>query len=114
MVALGLAIKKLKATGKLPADANPIANAVAAVSVGEQDLRLPVHHCQLRGNVLRGVTDLRECHGSASHHPQGGSTSLPTRECEGLQRLAVAAGGLCEGNVRARGIHLEAEQAPVE
>jgi len=34
MVALGLAVKKLQATGKLPADANPIANAVAAVSVG--------------------------------------------------------------------------------
>lgn len=34
MVALGLAVKKLQATGKLPTDANPVANAVAAVSVG--------------------------------------------------------------------------------
>jgi ribonuclease PH len=34
MVALGLAVKKLQATGKLPADGNPIANSVAAVSVG--------------------------------------------------------------------------------
>lgn len=33
-VALALAVKKLQATGKLPADANPLANAVAAVSVG--------------------------------------------------------------------------------
>ena len=34
MVALGLAVKKLQATGKLARDVNPIANAVAAVSVG--------------------------------------------------------------------------------
>src|SRR5688572_11337442 len=34
MVALGLAVKKLQASGKLGADVNPIANAVAAVSVG--------------------------------------------------------------------------------
>ena len=34
MVALGLAVKKLQATGKIGADVNPLANAVAAVSVG--------------------------------------------------------------------------------
>jgi ribonuclease PH len=34
MVALGLAVKKLQATGKIAGDVNPIANAVAAVSVG--------------------------------------------------------------------------------
>jgi ribonuclease PH len=34
MVALGLAVKKLQATGKIGAEVNPIANAVAAVSVG--------------------------------------------------------------------------------
>jgi ribonuclease PH len=33
-VALVLAVKKLQSQGKLPANANPIANAVAAVSVG--------------------------------------------------------------------------------
>jgi ribonuclease PH len=34
MVALGLAVKKLQSSGKLPAEVDPIANAVAAVSVG--------------------------------------------------------------------------------
>jgi ribonuclease PH len=33
-VALALAVKKLQSHGKLPADSNPLANAVAAVSVG--------------------------------------------------------------------------------
>jgi ribonuclease PH len=33
-VALALAVKKLQARGKLPTDTNPLANAVAAVSVG--------------------------------------------------------------------------------
>ena len=33
-VAMALAVKKLQAQGKLPADGNPLANAVAAVSVG--------------------------------------------------------------------------------
>ena len=33
-VALALAVKKLQSQGKLPADSNPLANAVAAVSVG--------------------------------------------------------------------------------